>query len=84
MYSILTSGLWAAFSVIVIAGLLNFRDGPFIRPHPAFWRVVLAFAVAYEMCLVFLMFMDKDSRLDLIIRCNFLINILGSTAFPLY
>jgi phosphatidylserine synthase 2 len=21
--------------------MIQFRDGPFIRPHPAFWRVVL-------------------------------------------
>ncbi|KAJ3118518.1 hypothetical protein HDU96_000934 [Phlyctochytrium bullatum] len=44
-------GLGAAFFVLLLTGLLQFRDGPFIRPHPAFWRVVLAVSVAYEILL---------------------------------
>ncbi|KAJ1679501.1 hypothetical protein EV182_001917, partial [Spiromyces aspiralis] len=50
---------WAlsAISIIfVIIGIILFRDGPFIRPHPAFWRAVLALNVLYEMCLIFLLF----------------------------
>ncbi|KAJ3257873.1 hypothetical protein HK103_004164 [Boothiomyces macroporosus] len=31
-------GLWTAVIVLVLTGLLQFKDGPFIRPHPAFWR----------------------------------------------
>lgn len=41
--------------------MIQFRDGPFIRPHPAFWRVVLGVNLLYELALVFLLFQDLDS-----------------------
>lgn len=41
--------------------MLQFRDGPFIRPHPAFWRVVLGINLLYELALVFLLFQDLKS-----------------------
>lgn len=41
--------------------MLQFRDGPFIRPHPAFWRVVLGINLLYELALVFLLFQDLGS-----------------------
>ncbi|KAJ1949345.1 hypothetical protein EC988_004810, partial [Linderina pennispora] len=54
-------GLAAICSAFAIIGMVLFRDGPFIRPHPAFWRVVLAANVLYEMCLVFLLFQSKHT-----------------------
>ncbi|KAJ3000727.1 hypothetical protein HDV02_003529 [Globomyces sp. JEL0801] len=53
-------GLWTAFSFLLVTGLLQFKDGPFIRPHPALWRIVMVFGVAYEMCLVIVLFQNKD------------------------
>ena len=50
------SGILGAIIVLVLTGLLEFKDGPFIRPHPAFWRVVLALGVAYEMILIIILF----------------------------
>jgi phosphatidylserine synthase 2 len=41
--------------------MIQFRDGPFIRPHPAFWRVVLGINLLYELAMVFLLFQDLDS-----------------------
>jgi len=41
--------------------MIQFRDGPFIRPHPAFWRVVLGINLLYELALVFLLFQDLSS-----------------------
>lgn len=38
--------------------MIQFRDGPFVRPHPAFWRVVLGINLLYELGLVFLLFQD--------------------------
>lgn len=37
---------------------IQFRDGPFIRPHPAFWRIILGINLLYELALVFLLFQD--------------------------
>jgi phosphatidylserine synthase 2 len=42
-----------------LTGLVAFKDGPFIRPHPVIWRLVLAVGVAYQMVLVFILFQDK-------------------------
>ena len=41
--------------------MIQFRDGPFVRPHPAFWRVVLGVNLLYELALVFLLFQDLNS-----------------------
>ncbi|KAJ1963754.1 hypothetical protein GGI12_001864 [Dipsacomyces acuminosporus] len=54
-------GLGALCSAFVVISVVLFRDGPFIRPHPAFWRVVLGFNVLYEMFLVFLLFQSKQT-----------------------
>ncbi|KAJ1642252.1 hypothetical protein J3B02_001230 [Coemansia erecta] len=54
-------GLLALCSVFVVVSVILFRDGPFIRPHPAFWRGVLALNVLYEMFLVFLLFQSKST-----------------------
>ena len=43
--------------------MIQFRDGPFIRPHPAFWRMILGANLLYELSLVFLLFQDlKTAR----------------------
>ena len=48
-------------SFFLLFSMIQFRDGPFIRPHPAFWRVVLGVNVLYELGMVFLLFQDLDS-----------------------
>lgn len=58
-------GIGAGVLVILVTGLLEFKDGPFIRPHPAFWRVVLAVSVAYEILLVFVLFQNKHTMRQL-------------------
>jgi len=46
--------------------MIQFRDGPFIRPHPSFWRIVLGINLLYELALVFLLFQDLDSARELL------------------
>ncbi|EJF63275.1 phosphatidylserine synthase 2 [Dichomitus squalens LYAD-421 SS1] len=54
-------GVYAVIASFLLFSMLQFRDGPFIRPHPAFWRVVLGINLLYELALVFLLFQDLDS-----------------------
>ncbi|KAG6333774.1 hypothetical protein ID866_5314 [Astraeus odoratus] len=54
-------GAYAALASFLMFSMIQFRDGPFIRPHPAFWRVVLGVNLLYELALVFLLFQDLDS-----------------------
>lgn len=49
-------GIGAAVAAFILIGMLQFRDGPFIRPHVALWRAVLSLSVLYQMGLVFLLF----------------------------
>jgi phosphatidylserine synthase 2 len=49
-------GLAVAAVVFIFYGMTQLRDGPFIRPHPVFWRAVQAVSVIYLTSLVFLFF----------------------------
>lgn len=38
-------------------------DGPFLRPHPAIWRLAFAASIVYELCLIFILFQKpNDAR----------------------
>ncbi|PBK97239.1 phosphatidylserine synthase 2 [Armillaria gallica] len=54
-------GVYASIASFIMFSMIQFRDGPFIRPHPAFWRMVLGVNLLYELALVFLLFQDLDS-----------------------
>lgn len=54
-------GAYAAIASFLLFSMIQFRDGPFVRPHPAFWRIVLGVNLLYELALVFLLFQDLDS-----------------------
>ncbi|KAI0079487.1 PSS-domain-containing protein [Panus rudis PR-1116 ss-1] len=58
-------GAYAAIASFLLFGVIQFRDGPFIRPHPAFWRLVLGINLLYELGLVFLLFQDLNSARQL-------------------
>ncbi|KAH8928351.1 PSS-domain-containing protein [Atractiella rhizophila] len=60
------SGILSACGAFLVFGMLNFRDGPFTRPHPAFWRVVLGVNVIYLMGLIYLYFQDREHAQELI------------------
>ncbi|KAH0585836.1 Phosphatidylserine synthase 2 [Termitomyces sp. J132] len=51
-------GVYAAIGAFLTFSMIQFRDGPFIRPHPAFWRIVLGVNLLYELGLVFFLFQD--------------------------
>ncbi len=53
--------MYASILSFIMFSMIQFRDGPFIRPHPAFWRMVLGVNLLYELALVFLLFQDLDS-----------------------
>ena len=38
-------------------------DGPFLRPHPALWRFCFAFAIFYQLVLIYILFQTpSDAR----------------------
>ena len=59
-------GISVSVWVILLTGLIQFRDGPFSRPHPAVWRVVLALGVAYQMFLCFMLYQTKNDARQLL------------------
>uniref|UniRef100_A0A0L8G341 Phosphatidylserine synthase n=2 Tax=Octopus bimaculoides TaxID=37653 RepID=A0A0L8G341_OCTBM len=56
-------GIVAAVFTFLLFGVTQTPDGPFRRPHPAFWRLVLCTSIVYELSLVFLLFQTvHDAR----------------------
>jgi phosphatidylserine synthase 2 len=56
-------GLTAICITFLLFGIINTPDGPFVRPHPVFWRLILCLSIMYELALVFLLFQNvKDAR----------------------
>ncbi|KAI9148601.1 hypothetical protein H9P43_010082 [Blastocladiella emersonii ATCC 22665] len=53
-------GLCAVLGVFVLFGTIMFRDGPFIRPHPVFWRFVLSVGFAYQLLLTYMLFQRPE------------------------
>jgi phosphatidylserine synthase 2 len=49
-------GFLAAGLVFMFYGMSQLRDGPFIRPHPVFWRGVQAVSLMYLMLMIYLFF----------------------------
>jgi len=54
--------LWAGLLCIVffflIISVIAFPNGPFTRPHPAFWRILFGCSVLYLLALQFMMFQN--------------------------
>jgi phosphatidylserine synthase 2 len=65
-YSSFDSGIYASIVSFLLFSMLQFRDGPYIRPHPSFWRIILGINLLYELALVFLLFQDIDSARELL------------------
>lgn len=46
--------------LFLLLGILMFPSGPFIKPHPAFWRLVLSLSIIYLMTLTFCLFLTVE------------------------
>ncbi|SAM01692.1 hypothetical protein [Absidia glauca] len=56
-------GILAAICCFVFIGMLQLRNGPFVRPSIPFWRAILSLSVLYQLFLVFMLFLNKkDAR----------------------
>ncbi|XP_014259977.1 phosphatidylserine synthase 1 isoform X1 [Cimex lectularius] len=52
------AGVYCIVLLFIIISILTFPNGPFTRPHPAFWRIVFGLSVLYLLCLMFLLFQN--------------------------
>ncbi|XP_073908180.1 phosphatidylserine synthase 2 isoform X2 [Castor canadensis] len=65
-------GIVASILVFLCFGVTQAKDGPFSRPHPAYWRFWLCVSVVYELFLIFILF---QAPLDCaVLRPLFLVN----------
>jgi len=51
-------GLCAGAMAFLVFCLLYLHDGPFVRPHPAVWRVVTGIGILYLCSLIYLLFQN--------------------------
>eukprot|EP00056_Hartaetosiga_gracilis_P008553 m.122267 g.122267 ORF g.122267 m.122267 type:complete len:1192 (-) comp12936_c0_seq8:116-3691(-) len=54
------NGLVFGSLVFLAHAALQFSDGPFIRPHPVVWRLVLGISLLYLIFLVYILFQNPD------------------------
>ncbi len=52
----LQRGVVAVVIVFILIGIIHLPNGPFVRPHPAFWRLVLCVLILYILLLIFILF----------------------------
>ena len=55
------SGILCVVFFFLIISILAFPNGPFTRPHPAFWRMVFGLSVLYQMGLLFILFQNYQT-----------------------
>ena len=63
----IATGMYAVSFLFLTIGLLVFPNGPFTRPHPAFWRLVFGTSVLYFLLLAFVLF-QRYSDVQLMLR----------------
>ncbi|XP_013358382.1 PREDICTED: phosphatidylserine synthase 2 isoform X2 [Chinchilla lanigera] len=56
-------GIVASILVFLCFGVTQAKDGPFSRPHPAYWRFWLCVSVVYELFLIFILFQPGSAIL---------------------
>lgn len=59
-------GLAAVVFAFLLFGVTMTPDGPFKRPHPALWRLVLCIGILYELALVYIMFQTPSDARNLL------------------
>ncbi|XP_041366468.1 phosphatidylserine synthase 2-like [Gigantopelta aegis] len=59
-------GLSAVVIAFLVFGVIHTPDGPFVRPHPAFWRLIMCLSIVYELALIFLLFQRVDDARQLL------------------
>lgn len=59
-FSNMSQGLKAMIGVYVCVGSMVFPSGPFVRPHPVFWRLIFTFSTIYLFALVLFLFQTPD------------------------
>jgi len=57
--------LFASIAFLYIA-MTHTKNGPFLRPHPIIWRLVLSASVLYELVLIFMLFQTADDARKLL------------------
>lgn len=66
LYSNTWRGLIAAAVMYVCIGTVHLPTGPFIRPHPVFWKGILAISILYLLMLVFMLFHELGDARQLV------------------
>jgi phosphatidylserine synthase 2 len=58
-------GVVAVVIVFILIGVIHMPDGPFVRPHPVVWRLVLCILILYVLLLIFALFQVSHIFLSL-------------------
>jgi len=53
-------GMIACLCFFILLGVTVIPDGPFLRPHPAFWRLMFCLSIVYQLSLIFMLFQVSE------------------------
>ena len=67
VHSNIYSGLIGVTVFFLIISIFTLPNGPFTRPHPAFWRCVLGASIMYLLLLQFLIHQDYQTIRSMVI-----------------
>eukprot|EP00834_Sanchytrium_tribonematis_P001435 NODE_35_length_36362_cov_0.944434.p11 type:complete len:336 gc:universal NODE_35_length_36362_cov_0.944434:27819-26812(-) len=69
-------GILSSATIFIVFGMVQFKNGPFLRPHPVLWRGVLGCAIIYLQILIFTL---SQSKSDVMYMLKTYDNTLGKT-----
>eukprot|EP01061_Rhynchopus_euleeides_P025589 TRINITY_DN4145_c0_g1_i2.p1 TRINITY_DN4145_c0_g1~~TRINITY_DN4145_c0_g1_i2.p1 ORF type:complete len:480 (+),score=164.72 TRINITY_DN4145_c0_g1_i2:91-1440(+) len=75
LYHRVIRGLGACLFVFIAFSVVALPNGPFVRPHPAVWRIVLGVSILYWLLLVFVLFQTRSDVRDAIVWLSNEVNI---------
>merc|ERR550534_373671 len=59
-------GMWGILGVYISIGMMVFPSGPFVRPHPVFWRLIFTISSIYLLALVGFFFHTPDRMREML------------------
>ena len=62
-------GAIAVVMVFILIGVIHMPNGPFVRPHPLLWRLVLCVAILYILGLIFMLFQVRGEWVSFPCTC---------------
>lgn len=80
----IAAGIYSLSFLFLSIGLLVFPNGPFTRPHPAFWRLIFGASVLYFLLFAFILFQRFSDVQNMLMWIDPILNGSSTDSTKLY